>query len=291
MTIEHLVISGGGPTGFTHYGCLKYLAKKKWWKLKNIKTIYGSSIGAYIGFILSLNFDWKTIDDYLIKRPWEKIANVGPENLYLAFNNKGIVNDTFIFESAIPLLKAKDLSENTTLQELYTYTNIEIHMYTIDLNQPDFQKIDLSYKTHPDMSIIHALNATMALPGIIPPLCIDKCCYIDGAYTHSLPLLDCLEQTKCKEESILVCRNKYIGIYSSMISKESSILNLIYIIINKISRVINTEKNQPHIKNTIYFIIEKKNIINWMDILVEPEKRAALIKQGEKLSKEFLKKY
>jgi predicted acylesterase/phospholipase RssA len=288
--IEHLVLAAGGPIGFSYYGALKYLHKKQFWKLENIKTIYGTSIGAYIGFILSLNFDWDTTDDYLIKRPWEKIANIGPENLYDAYNKKGIVSEDFIHKSIIPLLQAKDLSENITLKEFYNYTKIEFHMYTIDINLPDFTKVDLSYKTHPNMTVIQSLNATMALPLIIPPLCLDDHCYIDGAYTHTLPLSDCLNQQKCENNNILVCRLKYGKLLTSNITKESNITIFASLIIHKIANQLNTEKEQPDIENTIYCKVHDKNITDWMEILLESDKRAELIEEGKKSAKYFFKK-
>ena len=53
MTIKHIVISGGGPTGFLSYGAIRYLAKEKFWNLADISSIYGCSIGAYIAIIIS----------------------------------------------------------------------------------------------------------------------------------------------------------------------------------------------------------------------------------------------
>jgi predicted acylesterase/phospholipase RssA len=72
-TIKHLVISSGGPAGFTMYGALRYLNKEGVWNINNIKTIYGTSVGTCIAIFLSLNYDWDTIDNFLLKRPWSKI--------------------------------------------------------------------------------------------------------------------------------------------------------------------------------------------------------------------------
>ena len=69
MVIKHLVISGGGPTGFLSYGAAKYLEKNKFWNIENIESIYGTSIGAVIGIILSLKHTWETIDDYIVNVP------------------------------------------------------------------------------------------------------------------------------------------------------------------------------------------------------------------------------
>ena len=71
--IKHIVISSGGPAGHMMYSILRTLNVKGVWNMKDIKSIYGSSIGSYIAIILALRYDWDVIDDYLIKRPWEKI--------------------------------------------------------------------------------------------------------------------------------------------------------------------------------------------------------------------------
>ena len=67
MTIKHLVISGGGPLGLRYLGALEKLEKESFWKLDNIKSIYGTSIGAIIGAFICLNYDWDTLNKYIIE--------------------------------------------------------------------------------------------------------------------------------------------------------------------------------------------------------------------------------
>ena len=54
--IQHIVINGGGPTGWLTYGALKYLFEKNFIHLDNIKSIYGTSAGAILGVIFLLHF-------------------------------------------------------------------------------------------------------------------------------------------------------------------------------------------------------------------------------------------
>ena len=84
--IKHLVFSGGGPAGLLTYGAAKYLAQKGFWTLSDIKSIYGCSIGAYMGIIISLNYEWDWLDDYFIKRPWEKIVSINAMSLIVLRN-------------------------------------------------------------------------------------------------------------------------------------------------------------------------------------------------------------
>ena len=71
--IRHLVISSGGPAGHMMYSILRTLNLKGVWDIKDIRSIYGSSIGTFAAIIIALQYDWETMDDFLIKRPWEKI--------------------------------------------------------------------------------------------------------------------------------------------------------------------------------------------------------------------------
>ena len=75
MVINHLVLSGGGVVGLVEYGILKQLSKSNIISYKNIKSIYATSIGSYIGFIYLLNYKWEWMDDFLIKRPLDKLLS------------------------------------------------------------------------------------------------------------------------------------------------------------------------------------------------------------------------
>ena len=76
--IRHLVISSGGPAGHMMYSILRTLNLKGVWDIKDIRTIYGSSIGSFTAILIALQYDWETLDDFLIKRPWEKIFTSVP---------------------------------------------------------------------------------------------------------------------------------------------------------------------------------------------------------------------
>jgi len=147
MVIKHLVLSGGGPTGLITYGAARYLSKEGYWNISNIETIYGCSIGAFMGIILTLKYDWDWLDDYLEKRPWEKIADdIGVAEILQIYEKKGILDTDFIIKALGPLLSAKDIDINISLEDFYKITNIEIHLFCVDINPEEITKIDLSYK-------------------------------------------------------------------------------------------------------------------------------------------------
>ena len=68
MTIKHLVIAGGGPIGLQFMGAIEHLNKTGFWLRENIESIYATSIGTFIGTFICLNYDWDTINKYIIDR-------------------------------------------------------------------------------------------------------------------------------------------------------------------------------------------------------------------------------
>ena len=190
MPIKHLIIAGGGPIGLQFFGALEHLNKEGFWKLEDIETIYATSIGTMLSVFISLNYDWETLKTYIVGRPWNDVFKLNGKQIFDAFYNKGLFSKK-VFEATFkPLLEAKDLSLSVTLKEFYEYTKIEFHLYTFEQNT--FTTVDLSYKTHPDLSLIQAVMMSCAIPGLFMPTCIDECCYIDGGVMANYPLSYCL---------------------------------------------------------------------------------------------------
>ena len=170
MTIKHLVLAGGGPAGFVTYGVLRELHKHGFWDISNIKSIYGTSIGAFFGVVISLGYDWDTLDKYFIKRPWDKLASVTPQMLVESMQTRGLFGKEVIEAALEPLLSAKGLNCETTLAELYEYSGIEIVAYTANVNGPTLNKEQLSYKSHPDLPVSTVMAMTMAVPVLFQPV-------------------------------------------------------------------------------------------------------------------------
>ena len=90
MTIKHLVISGGGPTLIQALGAIQHVEEQKFIDISNIETIYGTSAGAILGTLICLKFDWETINDYIIKRPWHEVFPINVQKIFDAYTKKGI---------------------------------------------------------------------------------------------------------------------------------------------------------------------------------------------------------
>ena len=191
MTIKNLVISGGGPILVQVLGAIQHLEQHNFINMDNIESIYGTSAGAIVGILICLKYDWETINNYIIKRPWQDVFSIKVQNILDAYTKKGIFDNKIIEKCFKPLLDAKDISMDITLEELYTFSNIELHLFSFEINEYKVQ--DISHLTHPKLTLITAIQMTCALPVLVTPVCIDDKCYIDGGMSSNYPLKYCIE--------------------------------------------------------------------------------------------------
>jgi len=235
-TIRHIVISGGGLTGFTFYGALRELSKQNYWNLSNIKTIYGTSVGSLLAFVMALDYDWEDIDDYFIKRPLNNVFKLNAYSMFDCIQNKGIFNKKSIEGLLSPLFAGKDVPIEITLNEFYLLTGIEIHSFTTEVNS--FKMIDMSYKTHPDWHVIDAIYCSCSIPIIFLPFFHENETYCDGGFLSNYPLKQCIDNGADPSEILGIYRLQDSN-NKSAITQESNILDyLITIMNNTVEKII-----------------------------------------------------
>ena len=215
--ITTLVLSGGSIWGINIYGALYEAANQQLFDLKNINTIYATSVGTIIGCMISMKFDWDVYTDYIIKRPWQKICKINIENLFNAYNTCGIYSKKFIESIIEPFLKARDLNSEITLKEFYEFTQVEFHLFNTEMN--NFVFTDVSYKTHPDWKLTDAIYASCCLPIVFSPHLKDGKCYIDGGFVCNYPLSHCIKDIGIENE------HKILGIYVNIIFNDNNIVS------------------------------------------------------------------
>lgn len=229
-TIRHLVISGGAISGLSFYGALRELHKQKYWKMENIQTIYGTSIGSLIAFVIALGYEWTDLDDYFIKRPWQNIFKIDTYSMIDCIINKMGIYNSKVFEDAFsPLFAGKDIDIGITMKEFYDLNGLEIHSFTTELNS--FTLTDMSYKTHPDWRVIDVIYCSCCLPVVFMPFLHETNAYADGGFLSNYPLKQCIENGAEASEILGIYRincDKYAAIGS-----ESNIFDFLMVILNQ----------------------------------------------------------
>lgn len=289
MNIKCLVISGGGPTGLLSYGAIKSTHNHKVWTLEKLNSIYASSIGAFIACILVLGYDWETLDNYLIKRPWSNsFDSIQPDMLEM-FYKKGLDGESVFRICMEPLLKAKDIPMEVTLKEFYNATHIELVFTATEVNSMTSLVTELiSYKTYPNMPLIQAIASTTAYPMLFKPIFYEEKCFMDGGLLHNLPINLCLEHSGFNLDELLVFGTIKTTLIQS-IQCTTSFLDYFRILMNKCHKSLDTSTEQTIVPFTILsYADDIKDITKWYDVLCKSELRKELVKRGENDANDFM---
>jgi NTE family protein len=301
MTIKHIVITGGGPSGLVSYGVLKHLNNEGFWSLSNIQTIHASSVGGIISTILLLDYKWDWLDDYFIKRPWEKILDEFMSvDLLTILSNKGLDSKVFINYILEPLFNAKDINLNISLKDFHKLTNVDLYLYATNLNNNfdlsanvsssmSITSCVINKNTYPNMRLIDAVASTMAFPFIFKPIFVDDKCLIDGGVLNNFPLNMCMK-TNCNIDEILAIKNMYN--VSDNITQDTPIIDFMRLFFTKVH---NTLDHNSHTFTNIPFLVEccVDNLSKfelWIKALNNHEYRDYLIKSGVSSGISFMKK-
>lgn len=311
--IKHIVISSGGPAGHMMYSILRTLNVKGVWNMKDIKSIYGSSIGSYIAIILALRYEWEVMDDYLIKRPWEKIftsssssstsndssehsstlpspssiadAKNKMEHIFKLYNTHGLYGLKEFTETLRPALQGKDISTNITFQEFYDKTGIELHFMVTEMNK--FQMIDFSYKTHPTQSLVEACYMSCCYPFGFSPIYRDGCCYLDGGIINDYPVNECIRDQKCGLAEILGVKILWEKKPAKLTDK-SSLMQFIYTFFNQINCNFYENRQTKPIPNEVVCVSKVFAIQDWLNWVKDENYRRELVLRGETFANVFL---
>lgn len=285
MTIKHIVIPGGGPTGIKALGALQYLEEQEYWSINNIETIYATSAGAIISVLLCLKFEWNIINDYIIKRPWNDAFHIGVNEIFEAYSKKGIFDKNIAEIFYKPFFNAKDISLEITMREFYELTNIEIHLFSLDINS--FSLEDISYLTHPDLPLLTAVQMSSAIPVLISPVCIGDKCYVDGGVVCNYPVNQCILRAE-NIDNIFGIKNSYVKKDNNIVKNESTILEYV---MNFISRLVNNVAIKTEDLDIPNELIYEAELMNWTNIqlaLTSKEERQRLINDGIESGKIYL---
>lgn len=274
-TIKHIVCSGGGVAGFAFYGAIKESNKIGLWKMENIQTIYATSVGTIVAVMLALNYDWETLDDYLIKRPWQHVFTFNLYSILDTINKRGMFGLEIILDIFLPLFNGKDVRMDITLLEFYKLTNIELHMFTVGVNA--FKLTDISYKTHPDWTVLEAVYSSCAVPILFSPVFKQNECYCDGGLLTNYPIEQAIKNGCNPNEILGVCYKDKSN--EATITSESTLLEYAQAIIQKLMGMVDVPPVNK-IAHEYYIQCPSISISDIMNTTSNSELRVNLIQLG-----------
>uniref|UniRef100_A0A6C0I0P4 PNPLA domain-containing protein n=1 Tax=viral metagenome TaxID=1070528 RepID=A0A6C0I0P4_9ZZZZ len=289
--IRHLVLSGGGLWGFKTCGALRVAAESNIFDISKLESIFCTSVGSMIGVVLCMKFDFTIIEDYLVKRPWQHVLNLNVNIFLNIFQTRGIFDINFIKEYLTPFFKARDYDNNITMLEFYEKTGIEFHIYITELNE--FECIDVSYKTHPDWTVIETVYMSCCVPIVFSPIIRQNKCYVDGSLLMNYPLGKCIEYVGTDTDKILAIfltsQENPIVLDKKDISETSNFFDYIMVIIQRIfkSRFFYSDTSYK-IKNEMRMSFDEFTIEYINLCIYSSEERRRIIEEGAQKMREWI---
>lgn len=285
MNIKHLVISGGGPAMLQYISAIQYLNENNILDLNNIESIYGTSAGSIVAVLLALKYDWETLNDYIIQRPWHELFHLKINYIFDAYKNRGIFSKNIIEKAFKPLFDAKDIPISITLKDFYEYSKIEIHFFSFEINQ--FKTEDISYLTHPNIPLIDAIIMSSCIPLLFTPVIIENKCYIDGGVCANYPLKYCIDTGKNENEVLGFC-NQYDCQQKNYIDTDSNLMDLVLCLFFKTFDNLTSSLMNPKIKYEIIFDVKYISLHYLKLAISSMEIRKEIYKKGIETAKEFI---
>lgn len=160
-----LCLSGGGVRVISYIGALQVLEEEED-LLKNITEFLGVSAGALVALLLCLGYSLTELNTIMRDLDFSEIRAIDPEKLLGYDEHYGIDDGEGLRELIKGLLKRKGLLPGVTFIDLPKDKKLRI--WATDLN--DLKPREFSAKTTPNVTIQHALRASMALPFYFTPV-------------------------------------------------------------------------------------------------------------------------
>ncbi|MFK8080684.1 MAG: patatin-like phospholipase family protein [Granulosicoccus sp.] len=189
-----LVLGGGSARGIAHIGVIKALEKMR----VPVDAIAGSSMGSVVGSLYAAGYTGEEIEEFAVGQDWTAIFDDSTVRERATFRRKtddvGFLADGYLsFEGGVPVLPdgvVQGQSLWLTLSKLLVDSRAVTHFD--DLPIP-FRAVAMDLSTGSVVTLekgdlAAATLASMALPGLIPPVEIDGRRLIDGGFIDNLPV-------------------------------------------------------------------------------------------------------
>jgi len=261
--IKNLVMSGGGIKGIAHIGALCALEDNGY--LRDVDTIAGTSIGAFIGILITIGYKPKELYEFVTIFDIAKMGSLKPNHF---LNKYGLDDGSKIIMVVKKMFVNKGVPENITFGELYNINKKKIIMTVTCINNK--KAYYYSADTFPDMPIIKTLRMSISVPLYFTPIEHEGYMYVDGGCIDNYPI------QLFKEEL-----DQTIGIFISDVRDHvEKIINFEDILINTIMSMIEGVSKNSMKGYEKYSIVVSLAKFNLMDLNLTKEKKQELYDAG-----------
>jgi len=269
--IDTLCLSGGGLLGISFIGVLDFLENNKNINLTLITNYVGTSIGALLSFLFSINYSIKEIKEFIINFNFGILTNSTENNIENLLINCGIDDGNKIIYILQSFLKNKYNIVDITFEKHYELTNKKLNI--VGTNYTKSSEELFNHERTPLMSIITAVRISISIPLIFTPILYNDNYYLDGALVNNFPINYCnIKNT--------------IGINIILTKNTDKIDDMFIFIKNCIGITIN---NKYLIKSLNIIEIKDTDIMNnLINFNINNEQKESLLKLGNTIGEKYI---
>lgn len=184
MKITHVTLSGGGISGLSYIGCIRFLHMEG--LTDDIRHVSGTSIGAFFATALALKIPYSKFET-MMRKFCTSDHNFSTEQLLGIFATMGIDDGSFMVTVLREYIQEMTNGEDNDISfiELTKRTGVNLVVCTnrIETMTPFYFSVDST----PHVGVLEAVQASMSVPIFIRPKKIGDFHYSDGATNDNTP--------------------------------------------------------------------------------------------------------
>lgn len=181
----HVVFSGGGFAGMSYLGVVRYFQTEN--LMQSIRHVAGTSIGAVFACAMAIG-----IPVGCLEQAYKEISQDATEmfidntKLLTMFQKKGCHSVEGILKPLRAYMKDSWNMEDISFLELMKKTGKHLIVCTTCVETGEV--VYFSAETHPDVSVMKAIQASASLPMLFVPVRIGDRHYVDGGVAQNHPV-------------------------------------------------------------------------------------------------------
>jgi predicted acylesterase/phospholipase RssA len=192
---RHLVLSGGGIKVISIVGALRLLEEKG--MLKNVRVVSGVSAGAWLAFMIASGLTMKVIEKMVVDLEFGIVRNLSPD-AFVGFPETFGLDDGSNLKKFLESIMRIVMKIDPAITFSGLQKKIRFKCWATDLNTRSIR--EFSVEKTPNVRIIEALHASMAIPLYFTPVLDPETGHLlsDGGIQGSLPIHH-LSASECEE--------------------------------------------------------------------------------------------
>lgn len=182
MTIDTLVLSGGGIKGFAYCGVFKYFEEQKYIDIK-IKNLSAVSIGSVFALLYIIGYTSKELEIEILNKRINELSNPKIENFV---NKFGLESGKGITTWIETLLLKKGFKKSLSFKELNCKFGVHFKVYVTNISTYKYTYFD--HENTPELSVIKAIRMAITVPFFFTMQKYNEHVYVDGALINNYPI-------------------------------------------------------------------------------------------------------